>query len=172
MGSSFPHKIGRTVTIATIVVLALLLFRNIGGGGGGNGHAVPEAFQVDGPTGRSMAQATAAAVASGKPVLAFATASWCGPCQRLKESTLTDPRVIEWIRAETEPAYIDVDEREQDATRLNVSSVPTLVVLRAGREVARISGVLSPNEFLDWGKAVLREPVERNDGRRGVGIVP
>lgn len=99
---------------------------------------------------------------SGKPVLALATADWCGPCQALKRGALSDPRVAAWIEEQTVPAYVDLtDANDPEASRagrlLGVSGIPTLVLLEDGGEVGRISGAVSADRLLEW----LRETATR-----------
>lgn len=91
---------------------------------------------------------------SGKPVLAFVTADWCEPCQALKRGALADAGVAAWIKDNTHAVYIDATNANEDAQRLNVTSLPTLVALREGAngaiEVSRLSGVVEKAELLDW----------------------
>ena len=44
-------------------------------------------------------------------------------------------------------AKLNVDENPATASRFNVRSIPTLLVMRGGREVDRIVGVLPKNEL-------------------------
>ncbi len=89
--------------------------------------------------------------ADGGPVLAFATADWCGPCQSLKRGALADTRFADWINQErVTTAYVDATGANDDAQRLGISSVPTLVYFNAGKETARTSGVMSADALLDW----------------------
>ena len=66
-------------------------------------------------------------------------ADWCGPCQMMK------PTIEEFEKAhpEVKVRSINIDEEEELAERYNVSSIPCLVVLKDGEEVAREVGVLS-----------------------------
>src|SRR3954470_4350469 len=57
---------------------------------------------------RTMEEAEARAVDSGKPVLVFVTAEWCDDCKALKAGALNKNRVTDWIKANTEPVYFDV----------------------------------------------------------------
>ncbi len=75
------------------------------------------------------------------------SASWCGPCKMLapvfhglaEESTGTDTFYS-----------VDVDENRALAQEFNIYSVPTLVVLKNGKEVARSSGFRPKEALEDW----------------------
>jgi thioredoxin-like negative regulator of GroEL len=45
-------------------------------------------------------------------------------------------------------AKLNVDENPATASRFNVMSIPTLLVLKGGRELERIVGVQSKSEIL------------------------
>lgn len=72
------------------------------------------------------------------------SASWCGPCRMLApvfESSIKPS--FSGVKFED----IDVDENPTEAQQYFVSSVPTVVVLKEGKEVARFSGVQSPMTY-------------------------
>jgi len=89
-----------------------------------------------------------------RPVLAFATADWCGPCQVFKRGALRDAGVRREIVARTVPVYLDVDENKEVAGRLKVFSIPALVIVRDGSPVAKLEGVRSAGEVVAWLKEV------------------
>lgn len=63
------------------------------------------------------------------------TARWCGPCKTLKpvlESVAHDYKIP--------VTEIDVDDDPARAEMMQVRSMPTVVILRDGREVGRIVG--------------------------------
>lgn len=83
-------------------------------------------------------------------VLVYASASWCGPCQTYKRTTLVDPAVVDWIRQHTEPVYLNIERDQAIAERLGVSSIPVTILLKDGQEIARLTGAASADEFMRW----------------------
>jgi thiol:disulfide interchange protein len=83
-------------------------------------------------------------------VLVYASASWCGPCQTYKRTTLVDSTVVHWIRRYTEPVYLNIDRDQTTAERLGVSSIPVTILLKDGKEIARLTGAASADEFMRW----------------------
>jgi thioredoxin 1 len=71
-------------------------------------------------------------------------APWCGPCQMMKpaidelEKELKD---VEFIK-------INVDEDQASSSKYNVMGIPTFVVEKNGKEVARKVGYTSKAELL------------------------
>ena len=65
-------------------------------------------------------------------------ADWCGPCQMMK------PVVEEFKNAhpEVKVVVINIDENEEQAEKLGVSTIPCFVVMKDGEEVAREVGVM------------------------------
>ena len=72
-------------------------------------------------------------------------APWCNPCKMMAP-------VIEELEKElagkVEFVKVDVDENQADASKYGVMSIPTVVVLKDGKEVGRKIGAASKAELL------------------------
>jgi thioredoxin 2 len=53
---------------------------------------------------------------------------------------------------------INIDEAPRVAERFDVRGIPTLLVLRQGREVARQLGAVPPPALVRWAKEVIAKP--------------
>lgn len=74
-----------------------------------------------------------------KSVLLKFFATWCGPCKAftpiVEEFASEHPEII--------VGTVDIDQCPEIADRFNVASVPTLVVLKNGKETGRSVGLKS-----------------------------
>ena len=70
------------------------------------------------------------------------SASWCGPCQTLKP-------VIEQVSKTIPVTKIDVDTDAQTVSDYGIRSVPTVVLVKNGREVKRFLGVQPLETYLN-----------------------
>jgi len=79
------------------------------------------------------------------PVLLDLWAAWCGPCRMIAP-------VIEQIAAEFSGralvGKLDVDANPRTASRFSVQSIPTLLILKDGREVDRLIGAQGKQTIL------------------------
>ena len=81
---------------------------------------------------------------SDKTVLIDFWASWCGPCKML--SPVVD-EIAEEV-SDVKICKINVDDEPDLASRFQVMSIPTLVVIQNGAEVRRSVGVQPKDAIL------------------------
>ena len=88
----------------------------------------------------TVTDATFAADVEGSPlpVLLDAWAPWCGPCRMI--APIVDELASE-LAGRARVAKLNVDDNPVTASRLDVRSIPMLLVFKGGREVDRIIGV-------------------------------
>jgi thioredoxin 2 len=80
----------------------------------------------------------AAVERSPLPVLLDMWAAWCAPCRMMAPAL--DELAVE-MAGRVRVAKLDVDANPATAARFGVQSIPTLLVLKAGREIDRLVGV-------------------------------
>jgi thioredoxin 2 len=78
------------------------------------------------------------------PVLLDLWAAWCGPCRMM--APMIDELATE-MAGRVRVAKLNVDDNPLTAARFHVQSIPTLLTLKAGREIDRIVGVQSKSEI-------------------------
>lgn len=71
------------------------------------------------------------------------SAEWCMPCKMLEESLQAEPLSVE-------VEEVDVDANRDLAIEYSIRSVPTLVYIKEGREIARVTGAKSVAELQKW----------------------
>lgn len=105
---------------------------------------------ADALRGISLTEAHQQADADDRVLLVFGTASWCGPCQRMKADTWTHPQVRDWVDRHGLVYYLDIDEQDDLRRALEINAFPRTIAFKGGEEIARASGYHGPEAFLDW----------------------
>jgi len=78
------------------------------------------------------------------PVLVDAWAPWCGPCHMI--APVIDELATE-LAGRVRVVKLNVDDNPQTAARFDLRSIPTLLVLKDGREIDRLVGVQPKQEI-------------------------
>jgi thioredoxin 2 len=89
------------------------------------------------------------------PVLVDLWAPWCGPCRVVAPGVEQAARTL---AGRLKVVKVNVDEAPRVAERFGVRGIPTLLVLRQGREVARQIGAVSPPALVGWAEEVIAKP--------------
>ena len=82
---------------------------------------------------------------SDKPILLDFWAPWCAHC-RMVAPTVEE---IASERVDIKVGKINVDEQPELANKFGIMSIPTLVVMKNGKIVQRVSGVRPKNTILE-----------------------
>ena len=130
-------------------------------------NRVPEERRHDGPTcgrcGASLldgqpvelgdANFEAVVGKTDLPVLVDFWAPWCGPCRQMAPHFA---QAAGQLRGEVLFAKVNSDDHQRTAGRFAIRSIPTMVLMQGGREVARMSGAMPAGQIAQWVQQQLR----------------
>jgi len=106
----------------------------------------------------SFDTAVAQAQREHKPLFLDFSATWCGPCQDMQQTTYRDPDVADILNNKFVPVLIDIDQQKELAARFGVSPIPdeAFVASDGDRELVRTAGYNDADDFLNMTDKALK----------------
>lgn len=78
-------------------------------------------------------------------------ADWCGPCKMMAPA-YTD--ATNELKTTAVLAKLNTETAQQSSARFQIRSIPTMIIFKNGKEVARQSGAMSKEQIVQWVKSV------------------
>ena len=65
-------------------------------------------------------------------------ANWCGPCRMLAPVL---EQVAKDVKGKASIGKVDIDNEQKTASRFQITSVPTMILFKDGKEMSRLVGL-------------------------------
>jgi thioredoxin 2 len=86
------------------------------------------------------------------PLLVDIWAPWCGPCRAMAPMF---KRAAKELEPNVRLLKLNSDTAPTTSSRLGITSIPTLLLMRDGREISRRSGAMDTRKIVAWAQAGL-----------------
>ncbi len=104
------------------------------------------------PIGLTAEDFDAHASRSDIPLVVDFWAPWCGPCLMMAPAFEQAAKILE---PQVRLAKLNTEEQQGLAVRFGITSIPTLILFRGGRETARQPGAVGQQQIVQWVRAHL-----------------
>ena len=94
----------------------------------------------------------------GAAVLVDVWAPWCGPCRAMAPNFAAAAKTLE---PDVRLLKLNSEAEPQASAELGVSGIPTLLLFRGGREIARTAGLMSAQQIVAWTRQALAQAQAR-----------
>jgi thioredoxin 1 len=84
---------------------------------------------------------------SDLPVLVDFWAEWCGPCRMVGPAVEEIGKIM---AGKVKVTKLNVDENQEIAMRYNIQSIPSLLLFKGGKEIARTIGAAPKEAYLKF----------------------
>ena len=81
------------------------------------------------------------------PVLVDFWAPWCGPCKMMAPHFA---QAASQLEPQVRLVKVDTDQEQALGARYGIRSIPTLMLFRGGREIAREAGAMNSAGIVQW----------------------
>ncbi|HEX6725835.1 MAG TPA: thioredoxin TrxC [Nitrospira sp.] len=86
------------------------------------------------------------------PLIVDFWAPWCGPCRMMAPAYEQAAKILE---PHVRLAKVNTEAEQALGGRFGIQSIPTMIVLRGGHEVARQSGALGAQDIVRWVRSLM-----------------